>query len=326
MIIFLYGADSYRARQRLRFYRDGFKKKYDPSGLNVVRLDGEKLAMENFRKAVGSAGFLAKKRFITIENLISRNKNKKIQSDIVEYLDSEWSDDNVVVFIEEAAPVRRGKRPGSSAHPLADRLAKEHAEEFPVLSGEQLHAWIRTETKGRKGFIETPAVLALASLVGSDLWTMSSEIDKLISLKSGEPITADDVRTTVRASFDENIFHLTDALAERDAKRSYALLHDQLQSGNHPLYILTMLVRQFRILLQVREIIDQESNYYTVASRLKLHPFVAQKAIRDARKFTLADLKNSYQRLLELDIALKSSPHDPRVMFDLLITQVCRAA
>jgi hypothetical protein len=89
MIIFLYGADSYRARQRLRFYRDGFKKKYDPSGLNVVRLDGEKLAMENFRKAVGSAGFLAKKRFITIENLISRNKNKKIQSDIVEYLDSE---------------------------------------------------------------------------------------------------------------------------------------------------------------------------------------------------------------------------------------------
>jgi DNA polymerase-3 subunit delta len=326
MIIFLYGPDSYRARQRLRFYRDGFKKKYDPSGLKVVRLDGEKLAGEDFRKAVGSTGFLAKKRFVTIENLITRNKNKKIQGDIAEYLDAEWADDNVLVFIEEDAPVRRGKRPTTSANPLMDYLLKKHAEEFPLLSGEQLNVWIRTATKNRHGLIETPAILELASLVGSDLWTMSSEIDKLISLKVGEPITADDVRTTVRASFDENIFHLTDALAERDAKRSYALLHDQLQSGNHPLYILTMLVRQFRILLQVREIIDQEPNYYTVASRLKLHPFVAQKAIRDARKFTLPELKNDYQHLLELDVALKSTPHDPTVMFDLLITQVCRVA
>ncbi|MFH1207493.1 MAG: DNA polymerase III subunit delta [Patescibacteria group bacterium] len=326
MIIFLYGADSYRARQRLRFYRDGFKKKYDPSGLNAVRLDGAKLAMEDFGKAVGSAGFLAKKRFITVENLISLNKNKKIQGDIIEYLDSEWADDNVLVFFEEHAPARRGRRPGQTAHTLADRLLKERAEEFPLLAGEQLNAWIRAETKTRRGYIETPAILELASLVGSDLWTMSSEIDKLISLKAGQPITADDVRTTVRASFDENIFHLTDALAERDAKRSCALLHDQLQLGSHPLYILTMLVRQFRILLQVREIIGQEPNYYTVASRLKLHPFVAQKAIRDARKFTPEDLKTTYRRLLELDIALKSSPHDPAVMFDLLITRVCQVA
>ncbi|MFA5052006.1 MAG: DNA polymerase III subunit delta [Patescibacteria group bacterium] len=325
MIIYLYGADSYRARQRLRFYRDGFKKKYDPSGLNVVRLDGEKLAMEDFRKAVGSAGFLAKKRFISIENLISRNKNKKIQKDIVEYLDAEWADDNVLVFIEEAAPEKKNRRAAAVPGSLADRLGRERAEEFPLLSGERLNAWIKSEVKARQGAIEPPAVLELASLVGPDLWTMSSEIEKLIHWTSGQAIRADDVRQNVRASFDENIFHLTDALAERDVKRSLNLLHGQLALGSHPLYLLTMLVRQLRILLQVREIIDREPNYYTVAARLKLHPFVAQKAIRDARKFTLGELKDLYQRLLELDIAFKSTSHDPRVLFDLLITKICRA-
>lgn len=326
MIIFLYGADTYRARQRLHFYRDGFKKKYDPTGLNVVKLDGEKLTLEDFRKAVGTAGFLATKRFVSVENLISRNKNKKIQGEIVEFLDKEWSDDNVLVFIEDMTPEKRGKKSGPAAGTLIARLQKERAEEFPLLAGEQLNAWIRTEVKTRHGQIEPPAVLELASLVGPDLWTMSSEIEKLIQFADSRPVAADDVRQNVRASFDENIFHLTDALAERDAKRSLALLHGQLALGSHPLYLLTMLVRQFRILLQVREIIDKEPNYYTVASRLKLHPFVAQKAIRDARKFTLPELKQTYQRLLELDMSFKSTSHDPTVLFDLLVARVCRAA
>jgi len=321
MIIYLHGSDTYRARQRLIFYRQGFKKKYDAAGLNVATLDGEKLNLEEFRKSVGQSGFLSKKRFVVIENLISRNKQKKIQAEIIEYLDKEWSDDNVLIFLESD---ESGKKKKGAKTPLQKRLAKEKVEEFVLLSGEKLNQWTRQEVEKRGGRISSAATLELASLVGSDLWNMVSEIEKLVSYKDKKEISADDVKLLVKAKFDENIFHLTDALATKDVKLSFKLLYDQLASGAHELYILTMLIRQFRILLMVKEIIDKEPNYYTVASRLRLHPFVAQKAIRGARKFSLAELKDIYLQLLEIDMKIKSTNEDPRLLFDLLITRVCR--
>lgn len=323
MIIFLHGPDTHRSKQRLKFYKEGFVKKYDPSGLNSSVLDGEKLTMTDFRRACGAAGFLSKKRLVVAENLIGKNKDKKIQHEIIDYLDHELSKDTVLIFWDEESDDWREKK-RFRATPIYKRLIKEKEEAFSFLIGEPLNKWIREEVRKRKGKIDNAAILELASLVGSDLWAMETEIEKLINYKNSKIITANDVRQMVKTKFDENIFHLTDALSEKNDKLSLKLLNDQIKSGSHPLYILTMLVRQFRILLQVKEILNQEENYYTVASRLNLHPFVAQKAIKEARRFTLQELKNIYQDLLEIDIKLKTTPDDPRVLFDLLVMKICR--
>lgn len=325
MIIFLHGPDTYRSREKLKFYRDGFRKKYDPSGLNAVTLDGGKLSFEEFRQACGSVGFLSKKRLVVVENLMSGNKDKKIQQDIVDYLDKELTKDTVLIFWEEEEEGgwKKKKKKARQPHPLLARLEKEREEIFDLLTGEKINRWIRDEVKKRSGKIDSAAVLELASMVGPDLWAMDSEIDKLVNYKNKKNITAEDVRQIVKTKFDDNIFHLTDALAEKNAPFSFKLISDQIQSGSHELYILAMLMRQFRILLQVKEIISQEPNYYTVASRLGLHPFVAQKAILAARKFSLNELKKIYGLLLNIDIKIKTSQDDPRVLFDLLVMKVC---
>ncbi len=320
MIILLHGPDSYRARKKLHYYQAGFKKKYDQAGLNITRLDGEKLDMGELTKHTGQMGFLSTKRLIVIENLISKNKSKKIQKEVVEYLDNDWNDDNVIIFIEQAEFTKKGKKVVS---PLLKRLAQEKTEEFPNLTNASLNQWISNEVRSRGGRIESPAVLELASLVGPDLWSMSNEIDKLIGYKKNSVIKNEDVQLLVKAKFDENIFHLTDALASKNTKLSFKLLFDQLAAGAHELYLLTMLTRQFRILLLAKEVMEEEPNHYTVASRLNLHPFVAQKAIKDARQFGLEELKKIYQQLLDIDIKLKSTSQDPRLLFDLLIIQVC---
>lgn len=325
MIILLYGPDTYRARQRLSFYQEGFKKKYDPQGLNVVHLDGETITLDELRKNVGQVGFLAKKRFIVITNLIAKNKKKSLQKEVVEYLDTDWSDDNVLIFLEETNQTKKKKKAKTTrtASPLMNRLLKEKSEEFPLLTGTQLNTWVRDAIQNRGGRIESGALTELVGLVGTDLWAMVSEINKLINYSGTKGITVAAVRELVKAKFDDNIFHLTDALASRNAKVSFKLLQDQIAVGSNELYILTMLIRQFRILLQARELIDTEPNHYTVASRLQIPPFIAQKAIRDAQKFTLDELKGIYQQLLQIDMKIKSTQEDPRLMFDLLITRVC---
>ena len=295
----------------------------------MVTLDGSKMTTEEFRKNAGQIGFLSAKRFIVIENLFAGNKQKKIFEQLADYLADEWSDDNVLVFIEEEEATKSRRKPATKrvSNPLlALLLKKAKLEEFPLLKGEQITRWIVAEVKKREGKIDTAAARALATLVGSDLWMMSSEIEKLINYKGGKTISAQDVSEQVRAAFDDNIFHLTDALAAKDARRSFKMLHDQLESGSHELYILTMLIRQFRILLQVKSVLDQESNASTVAARLGINPFVAQKAVRDAQKFTVAELEKIYHQLMEIDVKIKTTQENPRLLFDLLVTEVCVTA
>lgn len=325
MILYLHGKDSYRLRQRLHYYRDGFKKKYDPSGLNVAMADGTKLTAEQFRTLVGQTGFIAQKRFIVIEGIL-KNKQKKELELIAEYLAKEWPDVNVLIFVEAETAERRkkGAGRGTTANPLLRYLAKEtKEEEFPELTGEQLLRWVRETVATRGGTIGSDAARELVRLVGADLWSMASEIDKLVSYRGKSTIGVADVLLLVRGAFDENIFHLTDALAAKNAKRALQLLHDQFSAGAHELYLLTMLTRQFRILLQAQAIAGSEPNSYTIASRLGIHPFVAQQAVRDSQRFTAEELQDIFHQLVEIDVAIKTSAADPRLLFDLLVMRVC---
>ncbi len=290
-----------------------------------MRFDGQNFDMGKFRSSIGQMGFLSAKRFITVENIMSGSRNASQERALVELLDSGAYEDSVMVFLEESEIGMGKKGKGTRSHPLLARLTKEKIEEFPLLQGAELTKWVSSEIKKQGCSIADDARTELVALVGPDLWQMSSEIEKLAHYAGGKTITINMVRLLVRGKFDENIFHLTDALASRDTQESFRLLQEQLASGAHELYILTMLVRQFRILLQVRELINEEPNQYTIASRLKLHPFVAQKAARDAKKFSFSELKNIYRRLMEIDVRIKSSSDDPRLLFDLLITSVCQA-
>jgi DNA polymerase-3 subunit delta len=329
MIIFLYGPDTYRSRQKLKFYREGFKKKYDPSGLNIEILDGEKLTFEIFRQKQGSQGLLSKKRLVIVENLISKNKSSKVQTQISDYLkETVLSADQILIFWEGDLGEKRkkGKRVKAAGGTLLDYLLeKAKAEEYLLLSGFKLTAWVEEEIVKRKGRIAAEARELLIGLVGNDLWLMVNELEKLINYKDGKMITKEDVSEFVKAGFDTDIFRLSDALAERKLKSALKLIHDQIESGENELYLLTMLTRQFRILLMVKDAGREESNHYAVASRLGLHPFVCQKALQQVKNFRLAELKDIYQKLMEIDFKIKTGQAEAKVLFDLFIFDVCKA-
>ncbi|MFH1366781.1 MAG: DNA polymerase III subunit delta [Patescibacteria group bacterium] len=329
MIIFIYGPETYRSRQKLKFYREGFKKKYDPRGLNIEILDGEKLTFDIFRQKQSSQGLLSKKRLVIVENLILKNKSAKIQAQISDYLkETNLSADQILIFWEGDLGERRGrgKRLKAAGGSLLDYLLeKAKAEEFSLLSGFKLTNWVEEEVKKRKGKIANEAKELLIGLVGNDLWLMVNEIEKLINYKDGKMITKEDVSEFVKAGFDTDIFRLSDALAERKLKLALKLIHDQIESGENELYLLTMLTRQFRILLMVKDASREEGNMYGIASRLGLHPFVCQKALAQVKNFSLGELKDIYQKLMDIDLKIKTGQTEPKVLFDLFIFDVCKA-
>jgi DNA polymerase-3 subunit delta len=326
MIIFLYGSDTYRSHERLKKLKEGFIKKYDPSGSNTTSIDGENLKFEDFVRAIESKSLLSKKRLIIVKDLIFKNKSPKIQNNIVHYLDEHpLSADDILIFIESVTPVKTRGRKKEIRGALSEYLKeKAKPEEFESLLGSDLNKWVLKEIKTRGGTIDNRAAELLISLVGNDLWQLANEIEKLVNYKKNKTITSEDVSLFVKARYDTDIFKLTDALGHKNKKVALKLIEDQIESGANELYLLTMLARQIRILLQVKEVLRQERNYYTVASRLEIHPFVAKKAIEQVVNFSMDDLKRFYAQLLEIDYKIKTSSQDPRTLFDLFILEACQ--
>ncbi len=322
MIIFLYGQDTYRSTQKLEELKAKFMREVDATGMNLVSLDGAKLKFEEFNQQVKASPFLARKRMVIIKNLISENKSKEIQKEIVSLLDKDWKnkeDDNILIFWESIKPKSESK------NALWKRLSKEKfAQEFTPLKSYDINSWLEKEIKNRGGKIEKAAIPLLAATVGNDLWQMSNEISKLINYAQDKIITNTDVDNLVKAKFDDNIFNLVDALGSKNKKLALKLLSDQFSLDTNELELLGTLIWQFRNLLLIKDLQNEKSNISQaeIAKKLGIHPFVILKSLERVKNFTFEQLKSIYGQLLQIDYKIKTGAMKPRLLFDLLIAQI----
>jgi DNA polymerase-3 subunit delta len=103
-------------------------------------------------------------------------------------------------------------------------------------------------------------------------------------------------------------------------------LHRLLEVGEHPLGIFGMIVRQYRLLIQVKWLKERNHSETEIVSRLKLHPFVAQKISAQASRFLPAQLRAAYRLLMETDVAIKQGDMEAELALDMLIPQLTRLA
>lgn len=325
MIIFIHGEDTYRSHLRIAQLKEAFLKKYNSSGLNLITLDGKEIDLDEFQKKCFSAGFLEKKRLIIIKNLISSSSDNELQKGVLELIQkNKLPEDNILIFWEGEVEEEREKRIPKLKSALISQLLKEKEEEFNFLTPVKLEQWVKSEIKRRGGKIEKEAQAELIAKVGQDLWQMNNEIEKLVNYCGGRTITRKDVSTFVQAKFDENIFHLTDALGQKQKERALKLIHDQLASGTEAIVLLSKFIWQFRNLVQINELLRQAASPQIITNTLKLHPFVVQKAIPQARRFNPEELKEIYRKLLDFDFQLKNTNTDPKLLFDMLVLGVCK--
>ncbi len=195
-------------------------------------------------------------------------------------------------------------------------------EEFSPLEGANLVNWVKKEVAKNKGKISPEAVKKLAVYVGDDLWQMNNEVNKLLSYKADKLINEEDIDLLVRAKLDVNIFRTLDALANRDKKTALKLLHEHLTQGANEIYLFSMFVYQVRSLLKLRDLVEKGVPFYALARSSGLHPYVVKKSWSQLRNFNLDQLKKIYQRLLEIELSLKSGRIDGETALDMLVAEI----
>ena len=115
---------------------------------------------------------------------------------------------------------------------------------------------------------------------------------------------------------------MIDYLGQKKVKLALKELDTLKQSGEHEIYILSMIVYQFRNLIQAKDVLSQGGNKNDLSKRAKLHPFVATKSISQAKNFSFEELKGIYGKLMELDYRLKSGQIEPNLALEAFIVEV----
>ncbi|MDI7278238.1 MAG: DNA polymerase III subunit delta, partial [Anaerolineae bacterium] len=207
-------------------------------------------------------------------------------------------------------------------HPLL-RVARELGAEvrhFPLPSEAELAEWIARRARGKGVSIEPQAVALLATYVGTNLRLLDRELEKLATyVGAGGTVSRQDVERLVSSVQEASIFHMVDALGSRDRRRAVVLLRRLLQEGNAPLYILTMIVRQFRLLLQARELDAQGVPLAEMAREMEVQPWLAGKSLRQARNFRPAELEAILAQLLDIDVGIKTGQLEGPLALDLFV-------
>jgi len=319
MIIFLYGQDTYRSRQKLNEIIEHYKKIHK-SGLSLKFFEEKELSSEDFRDEFQQTSMFAEKKMIVLKSVFSNREGFKesFLKDSKKIINSK----DIILFFEGGEVPRN-----DSLFKLLKKYAK--SQEFEPLEGEQLRRWVKKEFANLKTKIDENALIKLIEFVGNNLWQMENEIRKLVSYKLKCPnpeISQRDIELLVKPKIETDIFKTIDAIASKNKKQAIELIHKHLERGDAPLYLLSMINFQFRNLLIVKSH-ELRHKFYAgdmrvLAEKLKMHPYVIQKSTQQAKKFNFEELKKIYQKIFQVDLSIKTGKVEPETALDLFIAEI----
>ena len=310
-MLFLYGPDSYRSRYKLNEIISHYKK-VRKSGLNLIYVDAQEKDFDDFYNSFKISPLFAENKLIILRNIFS---NKKFQEEFLEHIETLETLKDIIVIYEGNEVDQRVK--------LFKTLAKAvKSQEFVLLDTKNVKNWAQKEFERCQQKINLDALALLLLYVGNDLWSLSSEIKKLVDFKNGVIIKKEDVELLVKPSLESDIFKTIDSIADQNRRQALILLHKHIDGGDDPIYLLSMITYQFRNLLIVKELAEKGLMYNSIVKKSGLHPFVVKKNYFQCNHFSFAALRAIYQHIFQIDFDVKTGRIEPEAALDILVASL----
>ncbi len=318
-VTFLYGNDEFAIARKLKDFESDFA---DPTtaGMNTAHLEARSMSEDELNNAVNAMPFLAPKRLVILSNPSAKYNNPSARKKFETYI-SNVPDSARLVIHELMEPKETEK------HWLIKWSKNSTAiktQSFMLPKQRDMAGWIINEVKNQNGKIEPQAAAKLAEMVGVDTRQAGMEISKLLAYVNWDrPVQGSDVEAVCIVTSQQSVFEFADALSQGNGKVAQRLLHRLLENED-AFALWGMVVRQFRLLIQAREILDGRGNKDDVARALGVHPFVAEKTTGQAARFSIESLESIYRKLLGIDEMVKTSQITLELAMDTLVVELTR--
>ena len=316
VVYILYGEDEFAIAQAVASFEEKMGEE-TTAALNASRFDGRMLSLDELNSAANALPFLSDRRLVLVTGVTARINTPSLQNRFKQILDGLPPTTRLIlvehkILKENHWLLKWAQGAGSRAFVRA----------FPAKKGGAMARWVQEQARAAGGQITPPAAALLASLVGEDARLAYQEVQKLLAYTNyRRPVDVEDVENLTAFVGEGDIFALVDALGNRDARRASGTLQRILEVQD-VLPVFGMVVRQFRLLLLAREVLDAGGNEGDVTRELKIHPFVAGKVTAQTRHFKMGELERVYHHLLDLDEAMKTGKMAGDLALDTLVAEL----
>ncbi len=309
MIIFLYGKDNFRSLRKLKEIIEEYEKVHK-NGLNLRVFDLENSLFKDFRDEFQTRSIFRENRLFVLKNV---SANPLFQQKSIKALKRLSGAKDIIVFYE--------RKEVPAKNPFFIALKKNsQTQEFKPLKTNALESWTKKEFSAYGARIKPKALQLLLKATGNDLWRLSNEIQKLVSYKRNDKtsISESDIEIIIRTDSQESIFKTLDLIASKQKQKAIAFLHQDLERGESPLYLLSMIAFEFRKLLLMKEHLKNQQSIWNLGWR----PFQIRKIYQLSQGFELKELRKIYQKIIQTDLDIKTGKIDAESAIDLLIVQI----
>lgn len=293
--------------------------------MNISRYQ-ENPRVDEVRDAAYVMPLFSDRRLVIVSNALDWVKGSRNKDAIIQLMEG-LPDSTALVIQVISEPERRDWKDFTNSHWLRKWAQEQPA--FRVFQKEsvlpaigQLPGFVMKEAVEKKGEFNPQAAQELVRAIGNDTRVLSLEIEKLLTYVNYErPVTAEDVRLLSPEIAPISVFDMVDAIGERNIPKAAQLLHRLLET-EMPIPLFGMIIRQFRLLIQARELMDGGGNKNQIEKILKVHPYVAEKVEKQTALFDMTQLKEIYHRLLTTDEYMKTGVMEPKLAIEMFVSEM----
>lgn len=292
MITVLTGPNSFEIDQAL-------KKIIAEFGGLPEKVDGESLELKQLPDLLMGSSLFADKRLVIIKGL---SQNSSIWEKLPEWI-GRISDDIRVVLVDEKLDKR------TTTYKELKKVANvQEFVEWTDRDRSLAETWVVNQARSLDLDLDKKLAHHLVERVGLDQWQLASALEKLSLL---DEVTAESIDNSIEANPAENVFLLFELALDGHNKRVHDMLAT-LELTEEPYKLFALLSSQAFQLAAVAAAGDGDSPTKDFA----IHPFVASKLSRHAKKLGKSGTKQVLQAFAQADSDMKLSKADPWLLIE----------
>lgn len=320
-VYLLYGTEAFLINETKQLLIDHVLDE-EEKDFNFSVYDLEETPIEAALEDAETFPFMGEKRLVILQNpvfLTSEKTKGKVEHNLAkleEYL-SQPAPYSIVVF---SAPYEKLDERKKVTKELKRKASVVEAKK---LTEQELVVWVKERARLNNVEIEKDAIELLLSLAGTNLFMLTSEIDKL-ALYAGEnrSINKDIVDRLTARSLEQNIFSLVDKVVRRNVEGALRIYYDLLKQNEEPIKILSVISGQFRLIYQVKELSRKGYGQQQIAGTLKIHPFRVKLAAGQAGSFSDEELMRIIKLLADADYQMKTGGMRKEMLIEMILFQI----
>lgn len=329
-VYLFYGEEEYMMDHTLKVLKETYISE-SLETLNYVVIEGEDISFDKILNACETLPFMSEKKLVIIKDLPLLTGKKNIQTTepvdgkvLADYL-LELACYVVLVFTVKDKDIKKSNPVYKSIKKVGDIV------EFNRLRGKDLSTWVENRFKLSKRKISKANVnyfikqsFYLDANSEKTLYDLENEILKICNyVNLNCEVTKDIIDNVMAKTLEMNIFNLLNEISNKRGANAIRIFNEMYMSNKPALFILHMIIRQLRNMLQYKVIKRKGYSEKEALEKMKLSKFEFNKVADQSRNFTISQLEEAMKHCLRADESIKLSFMDERLAMEILISNLC---